>query len=213
MKPHECKFCNIASSDHELLNDIDRPIYEDDSFYAICSIGGFISGWTLIFPKQHTYNLSEYYSESYFIDFVEIVKKNIEREYGKCVVFEHGSLVEGLTSCGVNHAHLHIVPFEDSLEKLVQDDENFLWEKADENDLCNIGKNSEYLFCSDSFSKQNRTGLLTKLPNPQSQYFRKILANFYGIADSYSYKTHAFEEQSLHTYKRSKNVFCNVVND
>lgn len=213
MKPHECKFCNIASSDHELLNDIDRPIYEDDSFYAICSIGGFISGWTLIFPKEHTYNLSEYYNKSYFVDFVEVVKNNIEKEYGRCVVFEHGSLTEGLTSCGVNHAHLHIVPFEDSLEKLVQVDENLLWKNANENDLYRMGKNSEYLFCSDSFSKEYRTGLLAKLTTPQSQYFRKILANFYEIADSYSYKTHEFEDQSLHTYKRCKNVFYNFIND
>lgn len=213
MKPHECKFCNIAGSNHELLNEIDRPIYEDESFYAICSIGGFISGWTLIFPKKHTYNLSQYYCESYFIDFVDIVKNNIEKEYGKCVVFEHGALEEGLTSCGVNHAHLHIVPLEESLEKLVQGEQDFCWQKTNMNDLYNIGKNSEYLFCSDSFSKEDRTGLLAKLTNSQSQFFRKILANFYRIPESYSYKTHKFEEQSLYTYKRSKNIFCNCLND
>lgn len=211
MKRHECKFCKIASSDHECLSSIDQPIYEDESFYAICSVGGFISGWSLIFPKEHTYNLSNYYLDSQFIDFITHVKLSVEKNYGKCIVFEHGALEEGLTSCGVNHAHLHIVPFEDSIEKLVKSDDELQWEKIYISELANKVENSEYLFCSDSFLNEDSLGLVAKLTIPQSQYFRKILANFYGIGDLYSYKTHKFEDQSLHTHKKLKKYFSTFV--
>lgn len=207
MKYHECKFCKITNSYEECSNIIDRPIYEDSSFYSICSVGGFISGWSLIFPKEHSFNLSEYYSDTQFLDFLFTVKSHIEKEYGKCVVFEHGALEEGLTSCGVNHAHLHIVPFEDSIEKLVVATNQLNWKKIQVSDLANEVKNSEYLFCSDTFCDDKSLGLLANLTTPQSQYFRKILANFYGISDLYSYKLHKFEDQSLHTYNKLKKSF------
>lgn len=208
MKPHDCKFCEIAISNSENLTDIDKPIYENELFYAICSIGGFISGWTLIFPKQHTYNLSKYYTDPEFVIFVESIKFKLEKEYGKCIVFEHGALAEGLTSCGVNHAHLHIVPFLDSIEKIVQDAPDLEWQNFCSKELSQLCMDKEYLFCSDQFSANNSYGKLAILNTPQSQYFRKILANFYGIKDLYSYKTHKFEEQSLHTHKKLKKIFC-----
>jgi ATP adenylyltransferase len=211
MNLYECKFCKIASSDAECLSVIDQPIYEDDLCYSISSIGGFISGWTLVFPKEHTFNLSKYYSDPKFIDSIEFIKNNVEKEYGQCVIFEHGAIEDGLTSCGVNHAHLHIVPFSESLEKLVKSDESLNWQTISIDNFLNISKDSEYLFCSDQFSKEPTIGQLAKLNSPQSQYFRKILAKFYGIEESYSYKTNKFEAQSLHTHKKLKKSFSSII--
>ncbi len=203
----QCHFCKIAHR-VDTPSLVDNILLENEDFFAICSIGGFIPGWTLIFSKKHLYNLSTYYKAPIFLDFVNEVKDLISKKYGHCIVFEHGALENSITACGVNHAHLHIVPFSQKIELLTQQKhEQMEWDKIDILRIESIVDGSEYLFCSDEFSHSNSQGIVTILKNPISQFFRKILAEAVGLDDLYDYKRYKFIEHSEQTH----NTLCSLL--
>ena len=110
-----CCMCSILEGNRR-YGDADRILWESDNFFAIASIGGFIKGWTLIVPKAHQLNLRECYATAEFQTFVRDVSQKVNSVFGSTIFFEHGAREEGsIIGCGVDHAHLHIVPSEDSL--------------------------------------------------------------------------------------------------
>jgi ATP adenylyltransferase len=201
-----CKFCEIGAGRHR--GEIDRPVIESDGYFAVSSIGGFVPGWTLIFPKSHRFNMSRDLRDPAFTDFVLNVSAVVEKEYGRCVFLEHGATkLNSLTGCGVNHAHFHIVPFSKSIEALaVEYRPNYVWQEikaAEIEDRCN---GAEYLFCSDKFGAEPR-GLFSILENPESQFFRKVIALATGLDAMYDYKKYEFEDLSADTASRLRRCF------
>lgn len=205
-----CKFCEIGAG--EYFSDVDRPICESADYYAISSIGGFVPGWTLIFPKKHAFNMSIDYSNPEFQEFVRKVTAITSREYGRCVHFEHGAAtLNSQTGCGVNHAHLHVVPLSKSIESLsLTSRPNYRWLKVAATNLAAICQKSEYLFCSDGFEGIGTPGLLSILDNPESQFFRKLIATSLGLNSLYDYKRHRFEELTLNTATHLRNCFFEI---
>lgn len=202
-----CKFCEVGAG--MFLNEMDRPICESADYYAICSVGGFVPGWTLIFPKMHVLNMSSEYSKPTFREFVHKVTAMVRKEYGQCVHFEHGAAtLNSQTGCGVNHAHLHIVPFSKGLESLaLASRPNYAWRKVSAEGIEAACQKSEYLFCSDAFDGGEATGLLSPLTTPESQFFRKLIAVSLGLNALYDYKLHRFEELSLSTAAHLRHHF------
>ena len=198
-----CRICNLlVSGDFE--TPADRILVENDNYFAVSSIGGFIPGWTLIFSKLHKFNLSTDYSNSEFINFVANVNNLVISEYGSSIIFEHGSNAhQSATACGVSHAHLHIVPFSKDFETLTaQNTDNLLWSQANISDVSSLAEENEYLFCANFFNAQSTTGLFSKVTNPRSQFFREVLAKATGFGDMYDYKRYRFEEVSIATANR-----------
>lgn len=205
---NNCKVCNLIASKNS-TSIADQILTENDSYFAISSIGAFIPGWTLIFSKDHKLNLASDYSNSNFINFANYVSNKVTEEYGKCVVFEHGSNVEGsATSCGVNHAHLHIVPFSENIESLSQSDSlDLSWQVTNINLVSALSNSQEYLFCSNELNVDKTTGLFTILTKPRSQFFRQVLAKSTGLIDFYDYKRYRFEDISIDSSKRLSKKF------
>jgi len=108
----ECGFCGHllgAAGD----GDAWRVLFEDDSFVAVPSVGSLVPGWLLVVPRDHCVNLASMAPER-LVQMWEFVDTFFERwvtEFGRVVLFEHGPATEGRPAgCGVDHAHLHIVP-------------------------------------------------------------------------------------------------------
>ena len=204
-----CKFCEIGAGIHR--GEVDRPIVESDHYFAVSSAGGFVPGWTLIFLKEHRFNMSYDYRNSAFIEFVRKVSTIVGKEYGRCVFFEHGATEPGSkTGCGVNHAHLHVVPFSKSIEALVVENRpNYVWKDTKVSEIEDRLGDAEYLFCSDDFGGQRR-GLSSILKEPESQFFRKVIASAVGLNDWYDYKKFPFEEMSSDTATRLRTCFSFV---
>lgn len=204
-----CKFCQIASSK---VSDrvVDRVLHETDEYFAVSSIGGFIPGWVVVCTKAHALNLSKKYADESFVAFVNEVQNGVKSEYGECVVFEHGAITEGsITACGVNHAHLHIVPFSQSIESLVaKEDLSLNWMKCLAEDIDPSVGGQEYLFCTDKFSTVRTSGLVSVLAKPQSQFFRRVLSRAVGMAEFYNYKYYPFEEISSNTTQKLSGIFA-----
>lgn len=198
-----CKFCNVASL-HESEYTADQVLFETEDFFAISSIGGFIPGWVLVCTKSHQLNLSTLYANKRFLEFVTEVKEVISKKYGASVIFEHGAVTEGSkTACGANHAHLHIVPFSKSIQTLaLLQDASLAWNECEIEQVSQLSGKAEYFFCADKFIGNKTRGLICVLQQPQSQFFRRLLANAVGLAEFYDYKRYPFEEISGNTTKR-----------
>lgn len=190
-----CRLCDLSAGNLKYGN-IDKPFMESDDYFAVVSIGAFIEGWTLIVPKKHQLSCAPEFNKSKFLSFVLQVKKKVESTYGPSIAFEHGASTEGsLTGCGIDHAHLHIVPFDKSLEKELKST-NIKWTPYSSKESNGGQIKGDYLLYVDSIKNDSIGGLIAQPATPISQYFRKILAQKCGHGGSYDYKKHTFLESS-----------------
>src|SRR5581483_7342303 len=109
----DCTFCAELKmgSDCALWN---QPLAETENFVVVPSLGSLVQGWVLIVPKNHSLSLGAMHiGFRKEIDTLEKrIKESLHAQYRKPVVsFEHGpSAVKHGTGCGIDHAHLHLVP-------------------------------------------------------------------------------------------------------
>jgi diadenosine tetraphosphate (Ap4A) HIT family hydrolase len=98
------------------------PLLQTDHFVVLPSLGAMVKGWLLIVPKKHFMCMGAV-PDALETDYFELRKRvctHLESVYGSPVVlFEHGpSRILTRTGCGVDHAHVHVVPFAEDLIKL-----------------------------------------------------------------------------------------------
>lgn len=186
----KCRFCSIASGEYHFKN-IDEPFAVDDNFIAMASIGALVEGWSLIIPRTHCFSMRDYYSQPEFSDFVKSILPNVVNHYGPMIAFEHGANKKGsMTACGTEHAHLHIVPYGNSLLPEMQNS-GFTWIECHTSEISKIADGAEYLFYSELGSNcdwANPIGWLHVLEYPKSQYFRRLIANQINKNDVFDYK-------------------------
>lgn len=201
----ECRFCKILQKEYD-YKEIDKPLFEDNNFFSISSIGSIIEGWTLVIPKEHTLSMKNFYGTEEFNNYMNKFNKVIHDKYEKVIAFEHGTNLEGSpTGCGTDHAHLHIVAFSDSLiGKLYSS--NLKWVECKFSEIKNLVNEKEYLFYSeiDSGEWKDNKGYLAILDYPVSQFFRKLIAEHYGKLDRANYKEFLFLENSIKTINKLK---------
>lgn len=185
-----CCFCDIIGSRYRYAG-IDEPIASNDEFVAVASIGALVEGWTLIIPKTHQLSMKNVYRSSIFIDFVGSVLSPLNNHYGPLIAFEHGANKDGsMTGCGTDHAHLHIVPLDESLLPDLQSS-GLQWVECHTSEIASMSMENEYLFYSELKENevwQNPVGYLHILEKPTSQFFRRLIGNRIGNIEVIDYK-------------------------
>ncbi len=188
--PAVCRMCEIASG--RFARSYDQPLFETRDYFAIPSIGALTPGWVLIFAREHVLNLSQVYDDSQFNQFRTKVCTTLQRHFSAPIrMFEHGSNSKGSSiGCGVDHAHLHLVPLEFSIEHAVPVDADAEWTSAASTDISQLSSGKEYLFCSDSPEDGDPQGLLSLPSSAVSQYFRRLIAKKVGRQTEFDYRIH-----------------------
>lgn len=196
-----CRFCNIVAGKYQFV-DIDQPFASNEKFVAVASIGALIEGWSLIIPKEHQLSMRNVYAKVEFVDFVKSIIPNLVLKYGPLIAFEHGSNKEGsITSCGTDHAHLHLVPFDGSLFPDLQSS-GLKWAQCQASEIPLTVGNNEYLFYSELGSEnvwQNPLGYLHVLEHPISQFFRHLIAARNGLSKAYDYRQYPYLDTARET--------------
>jgi diadenosine tetraphosphate (Ap4A) HIT family hydrolase len=102
-----------------------RTIMAQDNFRVLPSLGQIVPGYLLLVPNHHYRALADMSSEDLIAaETLKVsLKEHLRYAYGDCLFFEHGARTPDSGGCGINHAHLHIVPFpseKDPVEKLTR---------------------------------------------------------------------------------------------
>lgn len=198
MNNKECRLCQINDGSYSAVYD--QPILKSNGYFSIASIGTFIPGWSLIVPEKHSYSMRNEYSSSKFCEFannwINCVKNTFQ---DKIIVFEHGANHCGSqTSCGTNHAHIHVVPFSGNLLMKMQQDRDWVCTTYDK--IKEIVCDNEYLlYASVSGRIEDAEFYIHILEREESQYFRRLLSEELGIND-YSYKTSPRIEETIKSF-------------
>lgn len=110
---HESTAAGVVKCHYCELDRIELPVASSDAGFAVPSYGALVDGWTIVFPRTHVLSLAELNAAEWdeYSRLIAFVRERIERTYGPAVLFEHGSAGSGRpAACGVDHAHMHVVP-------------------------------------------------------------------------------------------------------
>lgn len=189
-----CRFCTIASG--RSPKEPDRILLETKSHVVIASIGALVPGWTMIVPRRHECNLSATLPDPQFLDLCQQVAERLATAFPATEVriFEHGSQGQGsLVGCGVDHAHMHLVPLRDTLEPWIRRQSPSLdWHRVRLAQVAERAGDREYLLYSDDVAAPDPRCLLSLPSQPTSQFFRRALASAQGRPKQFDYRVHAF---------------------
>ncbi len=180
-------------------NRYDSVISETEHFVVLPSLGSLVAGWLLLVPKFPLGRIADLKTE--FRDELEALVEQcidkVESGFGRAFLFEHGGNKGSKVSCGVDQAHLHIVPLEFDLLGLATQSTRQSW--AFKNgfvlpyDICG---GDEYWYVSD----QKRT-ISIAATEPKSQWFRKLIAGQTGQSHKWDYNEYPFYDKIDQTLK------------
>jgi diadenosine tetraphosphate (Ap4A) HIT family hydrolase len=186
-----CAFCSHLVRDNS-TEDWNRPLLESPNFVVLPSLGALVEGWLLIVPKKHFISLGAL-PDSLMDEFSALkceVVQLTEEIYGSIALFEHGpSAAKHKVGCGVDHAHLHIVPVVEDLALAVASflPEGARWQDANL-DSCRTAfeQGSDYLY----LEQAPGFGRIVVHDQLGSQLFRRAIAASSGIRDDYNWREH-----------------------
>lgn len=188
------RFETILRDPHGAPAPWDRALDESSSFVAFPSLGSLVPGWMLVVPRRPMLNLSGLTRAEW--DELDNLQKRIggglQSFGGQLFLFEHGNRkAGGALGCGVDQAHLHIVPLPfDLLQSAIDShDEDMEWSVSD--DATSFRKavlaDVEYVSIMNMSSGRVAAG---EVRRPKSQWVRRIIASKLGFADEWDYKQH-----------------------
>src|ERR1017187_660591 len=173
-------------------NYYNQALFETSNFKVIPSLGSLVEGWLLIIPKKHFISIRAINNSKLYSELESLTKQVLDIlkfEYGEVILFEHGPVESNkLVGCGVDYAHLHLVPSRfnliDGIKKYYN--YNYKWEKVSsiENTPKHKDKEQAYLYIQDQFSNS----FITYSDNIPSQLFRKVIANELGTPEDFDWK-------------------------
>jgi ATP adenylyltransferase len=172
----------------------DREILRTERFVAVPSAGSLVVGWALVVPRRPMLNLSQITAKER--EELDTVATSIANRLGECgqevYFFEHGSRAVGsLTGCGVDQAHLHIVPlpFDLIAAATARTATGIAWRAARETGppLDALPAEGEYVAL---WSKGDRRSMIGAVTEPVSQWIRRVIADELGIGAEWNYRIH-----------------------
>ena len=204
MEASPCRFCDIAAGHASRWPD--STLFETKSYVVIASIGALVPGWAMVLPRGHALNLVDAFSDSEFCKLRLQVSMMLASAYPSRPVrmFEHGAQTDrSQAGCGVDHAHLHLVPLHESLVPwLQQEREPANWRRLALSRVPDAVHGREYLLYCDTPKTLDPKCWLSFPGNPVSQYFRRIVAAAQDASAQYDYQVHPFLTNVAETQAR-----------
>lgn len=183
-----CSLCSgLVSKREEIWNE---PLLESPNFVVLPSVGALVEGWVLLVPKAHVICMGAL-SESLGIEMQQVkhtVYRMLQEAYGNVSSFEHGpTTAKRRVGCGVDHAHLHLVPVEFSLRAAVNPflPEGVAWSTAGLKECRNaFARGEDYLY----FEQTNSAGQIATHKDLGSQLFRRAIAKQIGRPSEFDWR-------------------------
>src|SRR5260221_4771447 len=117
IKEKVCCFCSFAATG--VPGPWDEVVYETDRFLVLPTKGSLVPGWLLVAAKRHAICAGALSAAEHdeLRECVSVAKDLVASKFGSPTVFEHGPSEEHTAlGCGIDHAHIHVVPLQFSLK-------------------------------------------------------------------------------------------------
>ena len=172
----DCPFCmNTRFKNNKLVNlpSEECILFENNNIYVQVDISPLCIGHILIITKEHYLNFYETSNE--IKNDTRKVMNSIKKLYrglynSDTLFFEHGSAESGYAGASIDHAHLHCVPYNQSINN---DLDKLLGESME----CDIFEHStfknEFSYIYTENSNNKTIYKVEKLP---SQFLRKLMS-------------------------------------
>jgi ATP adenylyltransferase len=171
----------------------DTPLFESANFLAVPTLGALLEGWLLIVPRKPLLSFAEVPCswKPELNDFLSEVASVLVDNYGPVSLFEHGPKSLGSSlGCGVDYAHVHLVPFCcDLVEAAARLEPGIEWMPfSSATEAWSISQNEEYWIAQNEFGKGRcyRGTLAGK--NAPSQLFRRVIASHLRRPEDFDWK-------------------------
>jgi len=174
--------------------ECDSEILRTRRFVAVPSIGALVPGWTLIVPRRPLRNLSLASPDEHreLLNIVDEIAGPLRSHGNEVYCFEHGSRAAGsLTGCGVDQAHLHVVPLGFDLTAAAVRRAGGAVDWRDSRTMRSpfgeLPQHGEYVVV---WRTSDRFTMIGSVPYPVSQLLRRVIAVELGIESEWNYHTH-----------------------
>lgn len=222
----KCSFCSEFGGEGEnnLFEEIIKPkldvdnriVFETEYWYIVPTIGGFIPGYYLIVSKEHQMSVG-WCSEKYYFELEALVKSidiYIKRKYKlSTVMFEHGLCSPvNRGGCCVEHAHIHVVPYEGDLINSVN---KGMFEIKAINEFVELKRQVEegnaYLFYQNNSAER----YIIQGEYIPSQYFRQIIAQKLNLSHKWDWRINHELDNLLNCIKQfdkieMEKIYCSI---
>ena len=188
----------------------DEVLYETEHFVVVPTVGALVEGWLLIVTKK-PYLCMGAIEQTLYLELAslkEYVFSVLGQAYGEVAAFEHGPSQTGQrVGCGVDHAHLHVLPVDFSLiERVPQVTDALLSWREVENihaarELFSEGK--PYLYVEQPAD----VGRISNASVAPSQLFRRVIAEAIGSPDAFDWRSNPMEANVISTVKTLRRQF------
>lgn len=178
----------------------DQPIFYSTNFVAIPSLGSLVEGWLLVVPRKYALCVGALEDGLFdeLQDFTDHVSGHLQSVYGPVTLFEHGpSHRHSQVGCGVDYAHLHLVPLPTScslIDGALALAPHLEWTRTlglrDTRRYYDRG--CPYLYLEQPVGTRPVIASSSRIP---SQLFRKVIAANLGRPDEYDWKLYPEHEQ------------------
>ncbi len=199
-----CEYCQeIHPSGENRFNRLyagmveTRFVLRTSHFVVMPTLGQLFKGSLLIVPVAHVETLASLPPDhlSELAALLEQVQCKL-RDFGQPVFFEHGSTQEVAGSCGIFHAHLHVVPLPARLEpqKLLPSATDSFGSLPAA--LSALHHSPHYLLAGDS-TRTVIAEVAALSGAPGSQYFRRRLVSLFDLDRPWDWRQTTAPEDDL----------------
>lgn len=194
----------------------DTVLAETERFVVVPSLGSLVPGWLLVVPKLPALALGDLPNDFFpeLESLVIEVKETLSTVFQQpTIVWENGAASRGAKlGCGVDHAHLHIVPFKMNLVSQLStvNDRELNWSAIHSlSSLTDIRAESKsYLFVEGNDGCRS----VSINPNVPGQLARRVIATSIGKPHLYDWRVYHGNNEIRETVDLLSTRFVKTIN-
>ena len=215
-----CKYCSELFGHDAGLHELapwNVRLLETENFVVVPSLGALVEGWLLIVTKKHYLCMGSIPPalDNELREITAITANILQETYHAPTLFEHGPCRSGSgIGCGIDHAHMHLVPLRFDLEELSGAELSLMgqsWQPAHGfSKLRQLYDSEKPYVC---LREPGRELLFSTPSDLPCQFFRRVIAEAQGRPGRFDYHKYPFESNVTATLRRTKHHFARLADE